>query len=264
MKSAYLTIDDSPSSETIKLVDFLDDANIDALFFCRGDRLEENPEPIIHAIKKGFIIGNHAYSHQRASTMSFIDMAGEIERTETLIEEAYTQAGKTRPAKYFRFPHMDRGCGGWIIDYDRLPEKHRETVIRLFSEGLNISLSPPHIEQVEKQARLQEYLKEEGFMRPFTNISHEWYKDTEIAEAIDTMFTFSTSDWMITKRHQGKWPYKNLDDLKEKIDSDPWLNLENSTNIILAHDQEGLLDITKELISHALYQEIEFKPIGPK
>ena len=55
MKKAYLTIDDGPSKDTVKKVDFLSGKGISAIFFCRGDFLEENKNAAIHAINKNQI-----------------------------------------------------------------------------------------------------------------------------------------------------------------------------------------------------------------
>lgn len=255
----YLTIDDSPSPQTDELTDFLDGYEIPAILFCRGDRLVENFAPIVRAIEKGFIIANHSYHHKRASQLTFAETVHEIEDTESLIEKAYVQARKPRSGKHFRFPHMDRGCGGWVVDYDALPEAYRETVIKLFGDGLNISLAPPHEEQVVRKQKLQDYLKGEGYTSPdFVGVTHPWYVETELAKAVDVMFTYSTSDWMITPRHAGKWPYKMLDDLLAKIDSDPWLMAEDSANIVLAHDQDDMLSATRALIEHMIGRNFEF------
>jgi peptidoglycan/xylan/chitin deacetylase (PgdA/CDA1 family) len=260
VSNLYLTIDDSPSQNTDALTDFLKSNEIEAVLFSRGDRLQDNPEPIIRAAQKGFIIANHAFSHKRSSQMSLAEITSEIEKTEVLINEAYKKAGINRAHKYFRFPHMDRGCGGWVIDYDALADDHKEIVIKLFSEGLNVSLSPPHAEQIERKERLQEYLKLEGYQKlPSDNINYSWFQDSEVGQAADAMFTFSTSDWMITPRHIGKWAYKSLDDLKMKIDIDLMLNDGSSDDIVLLHDQEDMLDIGIELINHFLSKGHRFK-----
>lgn len=247
----YLTIDDSPSPQTDGLTDFLVREDIPAVLFCRGDRLEQNFDPVVRAIEKGFVAGNHAYSHKRAGQMRVTEVIEEIETTEVLIEKAYKEAGCSRSGKHFRFPHMDRGCGGWVVDYNAVPDTHRETVIKLFGDGLNVSMSPPHEDQIERKAKLQDYLRTEGYTRPSCEgVTHKWFTETEIGQAVDAMFTFSTSDWMITPRHAGKWPYKTLDDLKAKIDNDPWLQDENSADIVLAHDQDGMLGMVMVLMRH--------------
>jgi len=246
MPEALLTIDDSPSSQTGALTSFLKSRNISAILFCRGDNLEKNPDAAAQAVLDGFVLGNHAYSHTRFSTLTFEQGVEEIRKTETLINDVYKDAGVERPAKYFRFPHMDRGCGGWVVDYDAVP-RHREALVRLFAEGLNISLTPPDAAMVEKKKKLQNFLWAEGFKRlPLTPL-FPWFAETEMMEAVDAMFTYSTSDWMVTPRHAGKWQYKTVADLTAKIDADPWL-ARPGRHIILAHDQPDLLETVKTLV----------------
>ena len=123
MLQAYLTIDDSPTKHTDMLADFLAARDIPATFFCIGsaykdlhvqcEGIEQNPEPIRRVIEKGFLVGNHTYTHRRSSELSFEEVVEEIEKTETLIDGLYRQAGKARPMKLMRFPHIDRG-GRWL------------------------------------------------------------------------------------------------------------------------------------------------------
>lgn len=258
MRKALLTIDDSPSGDSDALVNFLDERSVPAIFFCRGDRLSENPAPMIRAAERGFIVANHAFHHRRASQISYDAMTAEILATEKLIENIYAQAAKPRPAQYFRFPHMDRGAGGWVFDYDAVPE-HRDALKTLFADGLNVSLTPPTSEQIDKKSKLQDFLHTHGFTQlPSSGITHPWFTHTEAAHAVDAMFTFSTSDWMLTKRHLGKWPYASLADLKRKIDDDPWLNNAASSNIILAHDQPEVLPTVQALVAHMLAKDFSF------
>ena len=51
----YLTIDDSPTEDFLSKVDLLASMEIPAIFFCRGNRLEERPDDAISAIKKGYV-----------------------------------------------------------------------------------------------------------------------------------------------------------------------------------------------------------------
>lgn len=263
MRFAYLTIDDSPSPHTDTLTDFLVERGVPALLFCVGERMENTIKPLVRAIQKGLILGNHSFHHQRASQLTFEECTAQILQTEALVEKAYAEAGTARPAKYFRFPHMDRGTGGWIVDYDRLAPEDREDVIQFFSGGLNISLDPPSLELTEKKERLQDFLKREGFSQiPTRTVTHPWFAKTEIASAIDAMYTFSTSDWMLLERHKGRWLYKSLDDLKRKIDEDKWLQTEESAHIILAHDKEEIDFVTQDLIDHFLTRDFEFLPFA--
>lgn len=261
MRRALLTIDDSPSGTTDDLVAFLAKQKIPAVFFCRGDRLENNPDPIVRAIQNGISIGNHAFSHTRFSTLTYEQGVDEIKRTQDLIDVAHQRAGIPQKHKSFRFPHMDRGCGGWVVDYDAVP-KHREKLIALFSGGLNLDLTPPPADWVDKKSRLQDYLKAEGY-QPLSNpaVTFPWYAETEMSKAVDAMFTYSTSDWMVTARHAGKWPYKTLEDLIKKINDDQDLQSAGSGHIILAHDQDELLPVVKALVAHMTGQDFAFEGV---
>ncbi len=85
-----------------------------ATFFFVGKRLQialkdrNYKNLIIYAIKKGFVIGNHSYSHTPFSQLSMVDIYEEIRKTDELIEGLYLEANVKRPAKLFRFPYGDR------------------------------------------------------------------------------------------------------------------------------------------------------------
>ncbi len=257
MPEAWLTIDDTPSAMTDGCVNYLLENDIPALFFCRGDRLSENPEPACRAIEKGFAVGNHAWSHRRASAMGYAETVNEIASTERLIEDCYRAAGVERARKYFRFPHIDRGAGGWVVDYDAHPE-HRDTLVRLFSDGLNIDLAPPDPGQVETKLKLQEYLRAEGYGWNFP-VTFPWYAGTEMGRAADAMFTFSSSDWMLTARHRGRHKWKSVPDLKARMAADPFLWREDSPHILLMHDQDDLAEVFTELMDYLLTRGFRFK-----
>lgn len=256
---AYLTIDDSPSTRMDDLVDYLEERGIPALFFCRGDRLEENGPSAVRAVQKGFVLGNHAYSHQRSSQKDFAWIVDEIEKTEKLLAEIYSLARVEGRRKYFRFPQLDRGAAGWIVDYDRYEGADREALLSAFAEGLNVqSMDRPGPDAFDKKDRLQTYLAATGYVQPFRGVTHSWFNRGEIARAHDCLYTFSNCDWMLTARHAGKWPYKTIGDLKQKALNDPYLSREGGVNVVLAHDQAEIVDVTIELIEDLADNGLEF------
>lgn len=262
-RDAYLTIDDSPSSKTDDLTDALKRRGVPAVLFCRGDLLEQNPEPIIRAIQKGFVIANHGYWHKRSSTLGYEVMCESIERTDALIEACYRQASVIRPAKFYRFAYLDRGMGSWFVEPEKLNESHLETISNIIKTGLgNDPETKPTPDQIELKNKLQEKLKSMGYTQvPFQNITHEFYTETEMAETVDAMFTYSTSDWAVTARHSGKFGYSAADDLKRKIDTDASLQKTDTAHIILAHDQDELFETVVTLVDHMQTQGFIFKDI---
>jgi peptidoglycan/xylan/chitin deacetylase (PgdA/CDA1 family) len=260
MTKLYITIDDTPTAHSKELGDLLVSMKVPALFFLRGARMEEYFDNVVDLIARGFVMANHLYSHQRSSLLSFDEIINEIERTEILIDRAYEIAGVTRHAKYIRFPHMDRGTGGWVVDYNAAPIQHQDTLKTIMADGLNVDLTPPSIENIEKKEKLQQWLRDNDFVAPpFYGVNHDWYNETEMAHAVDAMFTYSTSDWMLTNRHLGKWRYKSIEDLKQKIDDDIYLSKEDSAHIILLHDDpDNIIAVTKALLLHFKDKNYEF------
>lgn len=270
-KRAYLTIDDSPTRHTDAMTDWFLAKNIPAVIFAIGSAykdmhlactgMEQNPGPILRAIEKGFVIGNHTYHHRRSSEMAYQEIVEDIEKTEKLIERLYKQAGQSRNHKLIRFPHIDNGCGAWIVDYKAAEEKGYD-LKSVFLEGLNISLRPITAQQIEKREKLQNYLIKEGYSADcFSAVTWDWYRDTDITNAVDCLYTYSTSDWMMNpdfEAYRTDWTYQSLDALRQKIDDDPWLHAQDSANIVLAHDHNNLFDVTTSLIDHMQKRGIEF------
>lgn len=117
MRQAVLTIDDSPSRITGEFAAYLMSRNIDAVFFCVGQRLLEFPETADLLVRSGFTIGNHSLTHPRFSALTFPECEREIAETERIIEAVHRRTGIPRRAKLFRFPYGDKGGGDnrdWI------------------------------------------------------------------------------------------------------------------------------------------------------
>lgn len=264
MKRAYLTIDDSPSHHTDELTDFLASKNVPAVLFARGAFMETEDgfSKIVRAIQKGFTIANHSYAHERTSEIGFENQTQQILKTQNLIDRAYDEAGVAKPPRYFRFPHLDRGCGNaFPIDFGTVPEEHRNYVQHLFWDGVRLETkSSPAADQIKLKNNIQLWLAQNGFVRmPTPDVTLPWWTGTELESAIDAMITFSTSDWMLSPRHIGKWPIKTIGDLINKIDSDPFLNREDSAHIILMHDdREDLLTVAENLVNHYLNSNFTF------
>lgn len=260
----YLTIDDSPSPHTDELIDFLSTHNIPAILFVRGSEMEDQESfaKIVRAIKHGFVIANHSYAHERTSQIGFKSQTSQIAKTQTIIDHAYDEAGRPKPPRYFRFPHLDRGCGtAWPIDFNTVPPDDRDFVQTLFWNGVRFETKAvPTLAEQELKRDIQNWLKDNGFQK-FSppDLTHRWWLESELSEAIDILITYSTSDWMLTPRHLGRWPYKNINDLYEKIKTDPFLTSSESSHIVLMHDdREESLTITKKLITYFINQNFEF------
>lgn len=246
MPKAYLTIDDSPSSQMSSLCDALAKRNIFALFFCRGDFLQSHLDEAVSAINQGFILANHAYSHRPFGDLSYEECIEEIEKTEELLDVAYQKADTQRPGRHFRFPYLDRGDG------DRL-ERRFDGFIQSIQKGEDVSL--PSSDKVE---RLQNYLRAQNFMQPFTKVNHPLYSIPDIQGSADCMLTYSSCDWMLREKYKGAQPYQTREDLVQRLQRDPYVPSEEITSIILFHDHEELTESVLYVVGSMQDQGFEF------
>lgn len=259
-RSAYLTIDDAPSAITGELTDFLQKRDIPALFFCRGDFLEERMDTAAEAVARGFHLGNHTYSHSacRALETPFDVIRKEIARTEDLLDRVYSLAGVKRPARWFRFPHLDRGMGAVFIEPENVQPEHLNMIDKALGGSLNTRAQDLTPEIIAHKNRIQDYLKQSGFSPAPTRGDYpDWFRQSGMMEAQDWLATYSAADWMLLNRHRGKWDHKTVDDLKVKFDQDV-METTPACHILLCHDDPEIYDVTTALIDHWASREMVF------
>ena len=263
MREAYLTIDDGPSEKFNVLVDFLAKHKISAMFFNRGDNMEARPDAVLYGISKGFIMANHTYSHRHAVDISYEETCTEIRRTDEILEDLYYKAGVKRPGKYFRFPYMDRGMGPCFAEPGTLKPEHEAAQNELLGTGLGHKPDMPGLGLIFNKRKIQTFLKTLGYKNlPVEGVTLPWYAETEMASAIDSLCTYSTSDWALLDRHKGKHGFNNLKDLTDKVDNDKWLKDKGTRHIVLAHDQAEIHEITRDVISYMAkgFKFLDFRP----
>lgn len=107
---AILTVDDVPSSRFAEKLAFLVDRDIPGVLFCWGEKIAGQEGLLIEALHRGYVLGNHSWTHPRFSQLSLSQARGEILETETALEGLHRRAGVPRAHRYFRFPYFDRGA----------------------------------------------------------------------------------------------------------------------------------------------------------
>lgn len=97
-KVVYLTFDDGPTGNTLRILDTLDELDVQATFFMIGKCMEENPELTQQILDAGHDIGNHSYTHTRLIFCSLSDIKAEIDQTNAMIKSfGYTREIFFRP-----------------------------------------------------------------------------------------------------------------------------------------------------------------------
>jgi peptidoglycan/xylan/chitin deacetylase (PgdA/CDA1 family) len=233
MKNIYLTIDDAPTEDMMGKINFLVGKDIPAIWFCIGKQIEQNPEPVIYALKKGFIIGNHSYSHPHFSKIPLDEAKEEILKTDKIIDDIYIKAGVKREKKYFRFPYGDRGAGDYATDHLL---KHYRTQVQ----------------------ELQKYLISHGYINPIPNVRYWNYFFKHHRSSVDLYWTFDCLDWALGI-NRGILTVNSLEDLLERIDK---YFLKHKTNqsdeVIIIHDHMKTTALFEPLINKLLSHNLHF------
>ena len=101
-KTAYLTFDDGPSQNTLKILDALKEYDAKATFFLLGETAEKNPEIVKRIFNEGHTIGNHSYTHIYNRVYGTREeFLSEITEWENAVGGII---GKENLVKLFRFP----------------------------------------------------------------------------------------------------------------------------------------------------------------
>lgn len=224
MSKAYLTVDDVPTANTPKIIDYLSEKNITPIMFSVGNQLEKYFDEAVYALKKGAIIGNHSYTHPGFSKLSFDECIGEIEKQEDLLNKLYAYAGVERKYKLFRFPYGDKGG--------------------------------------ENKVRLQEYLKQHFRRIDDRDISFGWYHENSLDTDTDVFWTFDFCEYRLADK-DGFTFETILERIHTKTpDSGGVLLDETANHIILIHDIEVTEAIMpnyfKTLIDYVTDHGVEF------
>lgn len=107
--SITLVIDDGPTLVTRSLIDSLERAGHRAVLFVLGCNIPGNEAVLVDAIRRGFALGNHSFSHPHFSEIDVHVARDEINRTDAMIDALYETAGVSRQGRWFRFPYLDTG-----------------------------------------------------------------------------------------------------------------------------------------------------------
>ena len=249
MKKAYLTIDDAPSEDFLRKVNYLYQREIPVVFFCIGEKIEKRFDQLISAIKMGFIIENHSYSHKYFSDLSLNECKQEIQKTDQLIDTLYEKTGTHRNQKYFRFPYFDAGGYSSGADYEA-----------------HWSLPKDQWNQYpmkDKKDAIQEYLSELEYELPrFKGINEQYFSDS-LLKGLDVKCTFDQAEYFLGNEN-APWNLSEENAILARIDEDfPFegrsLNCFDTSDVILVHDHEYTTNLFFKIIDRYIEKGISFQ-----
>jgi peptidoglycan/xylan/chitin deacetylase (PgdA/CDA1 family) len=260
-RNVILTIDDAPSANFKAKVDLLIEHDISAVFFCIGNKIEQYKSDLIYAIKQGFILGNHSYTHPWFSSINKQEGIVEIRKTDELLNDIYTSAGihQEDRKRFFRFPYGDAGNGKYGYHQNNkaaAKQKHFTNLIKnkaySFKKITWLLWHDLASNKGNKYEDFQSYLIELGYHN--SKQIDTYHNDRRQSRLpIDWRWDFDTRDWSLNSNH---WPTSADDDLQLKLVNRIQHHFSNSNNniiqpkneIMLCHDYEYNYDFIKTLV----------------
>jgi peptidoglycan-N-acetylglucosamine deacetylase len=250
VKTAFLTIDDGPSTHRPEKLSALRELGIPAVFFSEGKWMEARPELAIQTIREGFVLGNHAFSHPHFSSLPLTECCQEIARTDALIHELYCQAGQQEHPRFFRFPYGDKGDGRF------------GHVFHFWKKG-----------DIKRHRYLQDFLNEMGYLQPILpKPTHTFYEKNGLYKDLDWHWTFDVMEWTVIQKKPPQGLH-SLNKLLHRLNSQRptdtrgplfwqrrWLGNPGAAEIILMHDHEATADLFRPLLEAMLRMRIQFIP----
>lgn len=105
-KKVYLTFDDGPCNNTLKILDILNKENVKATFFVIGKKVEERPDIIKKLNDDGMFVASHSYSHDYKEIYKNPETyLLDLEKCNEIIEKHLS----SKPSEYIRVPGGSAG-----------------------------------------------------------------------------------------------------------------------------------------------------------
>ncbi|MBI5009461.1 MAG: polysaccharide deacetylase family protein [Bacteroidia bacterium] len=170
-KLLCITFDDGPNHfSTPAILKILDEHNVKALFFCKGENAELYPDLFQRIISEGHLAGNHCYSHPDGWFTGVKQYIADVEKASHYIPGRYFRPpfGRLRIGQYLKLRSIYK-----IVFWDIMPydfdksfswEESLKVLLGLIRPGSVIALhdsefssSPLFLDRFIKEARGRGY-----------------------------------------------------------------------------------------------------------
>lgn len=175
MKELFLTFDDGPNEQTLRILETLKSFEAKATFFVCGKNCQKHPEILKKIIQEGHSLGLHSFSH---SINFFLNFRKEIEKTETIIYQITHQTtrlfrpplGKLTPGlknyllrKGYQIVLWDINSNDWLgLFSPSLFRQLKTGSVLLFHDRYRTSI---RLAEILKKLKEQDY-----FCRPYPQV----------------------------------------------------------------------------------------------
>lgn len=173
-KRVALTFDDGPNPKTTEqILDILNKYDAKATFFMLGSRVEYYPDIAKKVQANGHELGNHTWSHKDLTKLSAAQIANEINRTTSIIEQVTGEKSTVFRPPYGAVNAHVRGQTAMPVilwDVDTMDWKYHDpvrilqTIQQHTKDGSIILMHDIHQSTADGLDNILAYLQGEGYM----------------------------------------------------------------------------------------------------
>lgn len=99
-RKVYLTFDDGPSDNTLRILEILEQYDVKATFFVTGEEAQSHPERYQAIVDGGHTLGMHSYSHKYKEIYASLDDFG----SDLIKLQEYLEETTHVTSQFYRFP----------------------------------------------------------------------------------------------------------------------------------------------------------------
>jgi peptidoglycan-N-acetylglucosamine deacetylase len=172
-KQVALTFDDGPHpTNTLEILELLEEYNAKATFFMLGNRVEFYPDIAKVIAEKGHELGNHTWSHKDLTSLGQEEMSEEVNITNEVIQNATGEQATVFRPPYGAINDQVREVLGipstlWTIDTMDWKSHDPNAVLSIVKENITdgsiILMHDIHETTVEAVELVLKFLDEEGY-----------------------------------------------------------------------------------------------------
>lgn len=172
-KHVALTFDDGPHpTNTLEILQLLDEYNAKATFFMLGNRVDFYPDIAKMIAEKGHELGNHTWSHKNLTSLGLEEIKEEVQATNEVIQNATGKQPTVFRPPYGAFNDLVREAIGippalWTIDTLDWKSHDPNEVLSIVKENVKdgsvILMHDIHKSTVEAVELVLKFLDEEGY-----------------------------------------------------------------------------------------------------
>jgi Predicted xylanase/chitin deacetylase len=210
-KEVFLTFDDGPSVNTLKILKILDENNVKATFFVIGSNVDRYPDLVRAEYKDGMAILNHSYTHEYSMYKSVESTMADFNKCNASIKNTIG----LEPLPYLRFP----GGSDNTVSKSKIMKNIRNEVVAKGMEYIDWNVDSGDADRIKVAVgAIDNNLIKELYGRNFAvTLMHDAPAKTTTVEALPTIIDYLKRQGYVFRTFEDLTPTEEKEMIREGV-----------------------------------------------